>query len=251
MKNRLAAWLLISLLTTTASMAQEGFNGTWKVDYQSAMPTKVNIWHLKDGMYRCTSCTPPIAVKADGKDQRVTGQPYDTISVEVLDQRTVVEIEKKNGEVVSSEKLTVSEDGKTVTDAFGNWKVTMTRVDKAATGEHQLSGAWRPSRIESISDRELLVTYKLEGISLSMSRPTGQSYTAKLDGSDAPYKGDPDTNGVALKRVGKDIVEETTKLNGKVVSVTRLTLAADAKSMKVVVKDAQDGSTNEFTMRKQ
>jgi hypothetical protein len=40
MKHRLAALLLISLLTTTASMAQEGFNGTWKLDDQSAMSSK-------------------------------------------------------------------------------------------------------------------------------------------------------------------------------------------------------------------
>jgi hypothetical protein len=102
-----------------------------------------------------------------------------------------------------------------------------------------------------MSDKELLVTYTLEGESFSMSRPTGQSYSAKLNGADAPYKGDSDTNGVALKSIDKDTIEETDKFNGTLVSVTRLTVAADGRSMTVVVKDLQDGSTNEFTMQKQ
>jgi hypothetical protein len=105
--------------------------------------------------------------------------------------------------------------------------------------------------MESISDKELLVTYKLVGDTLSMSRPSGQSYRAKLNGTDAPYKGDPDTNAVALKRIGKNTIEETAKLNGKVVSVTRMAVGSDGKSMTVSVQDAQDGTTNQFTMLKQ
>jgi hypothetical protein len=64
-------------------------------------------------------------------------------------------------------------------------------------------------------------------------------------------KGDSDTNGVALKRIDKNTIEETAKLNGKVVSVTRLTVTRDGRSMTVSVKDLQDGSTNQFAMQKQ
>jgi hypothetical protein len=251
MKGLMIAGSLIVLVMPAASVAQSSFDGTWKVDFKSAMPTKINVWLLQNGTYRCTSCSPIIEVKADGKDQPVKGQPYDTISVKVVDHQTVEEIERKSGQTVSDEKLTVSDDGNTVTDEFGNWKLTMSRIAKAPTGAHVLSGSWKPLKIESISDKELLVTYKLEDDTFSMSRPTGQSYTAKLNGTDAPYKGDPDTNGVALKRIGKNIIEETDKLNGKVVSVTRLTVAPGGKSMTVSVKDVHDGTTNEFTMQKE
>jgi hypothetical protein len=249
MKSLLIAGSLI-LVTAPASKAQSSFDGTWKVDFESAMPKKVNVWLLQKGTYRCMSCSPIIDVKADGRDQRVHGQPFDTISVKIVDQRTVEEIEKKNGQAVSEEKFTVSSDGNRVTDEFGNWKLTMTRIAKAPTEAHALSGSWQPLKIESISDRELLVTYKLEGDTFSMSRPTGQSYTARLDGTDTPFKGDPDTNSVALKRIDKNTIEEADKLNGKVLSVTRLTVAPDGTSMTVLVKDAQDG-TNQFTMLKQ
>jgi hypothetical protein len=114
-----------------------------------------------------------------------------------------------------------------------------------------LSGSWQPVKIESISDKALLVTYRLESDTLSMSRPSGQSYTAKLNGTDAPYKGDPDTNVVSLKRLDNNTIEETSKLNGKVVSITRLAVGSDGKSMTVSVQDVEDGTTNRFTMRKQ
>jgi hypothetical protein len=54
-----------------------------------------------------------------------------------------------------------------------------------------------------------------------------------------------------VKRIGENVIEETDKLNGKVVSVTRIALAPDGKSITVSVKDAQDGSSNEFKMRKE
>jgi len=127
----------------------------------------------------------------------------------------------------------------------------MSRVEKAPTGAHELSGSWQPLKMESMSDKELLVTYKLEGESFSMSRPTGESYSAKLDGADAPYKGDSDTNSVALNRIDKNTIEETAKLNGKVISVTRLTVAPDGRSITVSVRDLQDGSTNQFVMQRQ
>lgn len=242
--------LLLSAIPALAS-AQSGFDGTWRVDFQSAMPTKINVWVLKDGTFRCTSCSPAVEVKTDGHDQPVTGQPFDTISVQIIDSQTVREIEKKDGQVVSDEKLTGSGDGNAVTDEFGNWKLTLTRLADAPAGAHRLSGSWKPVKMESKSDRELLVTYKFEGDTFSMSRPTGQTYAAKLDGPDGVYAGDPDINGVALKRISKDVIEETDKKNGKAVSVTRLALSKDGKSLAVSSKDLQDGSTNAFRMLKQ
>ena len=251
MKGLLVAGFLAWFGMPEASVGQSRFDGTWKVDFSAAMPRKVNVWLLHNGVYKCASCNPTIEVKADGKDQPVKGQPYDTISIKIVDSRTVQEIEKKNASIVSDEKFTVSPDGNTITDEFGNWKLTMSRIGKASSGAHALSGSWQPLKMEAISDTELLVTYKLDGEILNMSRPTGQSYSAKLDGADAPYKGDPDMNGVAVMRIDANTIEETAKLDGKAVSVTRLTVAADGKSMTVSVKDLQDGSTNQFVMWRQ
>ena len=49
-----------------------------------------------------------------------------------------------------------------------------------------------------------------------MSQPTGESYTAKLDGKDYPAKGSYTYNSVSLKRVDYHTIEETDKREGKV-----------------------------------
>jgi hypothetical protein len=242
---------LLALSVPASCVAQSSFDGTWKVDFQSAMPTKVNVWLLRDGIYTCTSCNPTIEVKTDGNDQPVKGQPFDTISITIVGPQTVREIEKKNGKIVSDETFTVSDDGETATDEFGNWKFILTRIAKAPAGTHELSGSWKPVKVESISDRELLVTYKLQGDTLTMSRPTGQSYTARFDGPEGTYVGDSQINSVALRRISRNIIEETDKANGKSVSVTRLTVGADGKAMTVSVRNLQDGGTNAFRMLKQ
>jgi hypothetical protein len=41
-------------------------------------------------------------------------------------------------------------------------------------------------------------TFKADRESLNMTNPMGQSYTAKLDGTDAPYKGVRGINSVSI-----------------------------------------------------
>ncbi len=252
MRRVIEAGLLIALAAPTVARAQSAINGTWKLDV-GALPldTRINVWILEGGRYQCNSCTPPIDVKADGNDQPTPGQQYDTIGVRILDDHTIREIEKKNGQIDSDEKFTASPDGKTVTDEFANWKVTMIRVAKGPTGSHALSGSWRPVKMESVSDAGLLISYKLEGNTLTMSRPTGLGYKAKLDGTVAPYEGDPEKHGVSVRRVDANTFEETDELNGKPTSVVRMTVAADGKSMTIVERNIEAGTSSRLTATKQ
>jgi hypothetical protein len=84
-----------------------------------------------------------------------------------------------------------------------------------------------------------------------MSSPTGQSYTAKLDGTEAPYKGDPGTTSVSVKKVDKNTIVETDKRDGKVISIARMTVAADGKSMTIAVNDKLHGTTSQVVAMKQ
>jgi hypothetical protein len=105
--------------------------------------------------------------------------------------------------------------------------------------------------MDTLSDNGLMVTYKVDGDSLSMSSPTGQSYVAKLDGTDAPYKGDPGVTSVSVKKMGKNTIEETDKRDGRVVSVARMTVGADGKTMNLKAEDKLRGTTSQFTATKQ
>jgi hypothetical protein len=252
MKKAMRAGLILIGLLPNLAIAQSSIDGTWKLDVGTLpMSTDALVWLLQDGRYQCKSCRPPIDVKSDGQDQPTPGQHYDTISVRILDDHTVRMIEKKNGQIDSDEKLMVSPDGNNGTDETAIWKMTMTRVAKGPAGSHALSGSWRPVKMESVSDNGLLITYKLEGETLTMSRPTGLSYKAKLDGSVAPFQGDPENHGVSVKRVDPNTFEETDELNGKPTSVVRMTVGADGKSMTIVVNDLEARTTSHFVAVKQ
>ncbi len=263
MKKRLWLVLLTALFMPTLAMAQSVFDGTWKVDLNTAkFPEKPDEYLLKDGMYHCKTCAPPVDVKADGQDQKVSGHPYyDMVSIKVVDDRTIEETDKKNGKTVTTSKAWVSPDGNTLIFEFSDSSATNadpvtgkgseTRVAKAPAGSHAISGSWKMVKMEGVSDNGLSFTYKVSGDSLTMTTPTGQSYTAKLDGTEAPYKGDPGTTSVSVKKTGPNTMEETDKRDGKVINVAWMTVSADGKTMKIAADDKLHGTHSEITATKQ
>ena len=263
MKKQRWLVLLAALLMPTLAAAQSVFDGTWKVDMNTAkFPDKPDVYLLKDGMYHCKTCAPAIDVKADGQDQKVSGHPYyDMVSIKVVDDRTVEETDKKNGKTVATSKEWVSADGSTMTFEFTDssasnadpvtGKGQATRVAKGPAGSHAISGSWRMAKMDTLSDNALSITYKVTGDSLAMTTLIGQSYTAKLDGTEAPYQGDPGTTSVSVKKTGSNTLEETDKRDGKVISVTRMTVSADGKTMKIVSDDKLHGTQSEITATKQ
>jgi hypothetical protein len=50
-----------------------------------------------------------------------------------------------------------------------------------------------------------------------MSDPTGDSFTAKFDGKEYPFKGDPGIPGVSLKKIDENSIEETDIRKGEVI----------------------------------
>ncbi|HEY8683243.1 MAG TPA: hypothetical protein VIM06_08730 [Rhodanobacter sp.] len=263
MKKFLLVGLLGALLLPAVVLAQSAFDGTWKVDMNKVhLPKKPDVLLLQNGMYECKTCAPAISIKADGEDHAVTGHPYfDMMAVKVVDDHTIQETQKKAGKVVATSKTMVAADGKTATFDFtdssnsnagpvtGNG--TMTRVAKGPAGSHAISGSWRTSSYGSVSDNALSFTYKVDGDSLSMTSPTGQTYEAKMDGTDAPYKGDPGITSVSLKKLGKNMLQETDKRDGKVISVAKMTVAADGKTMAIGVNDMLRGTSMSFMAAKQ
>jgi hypothetical protein len=263
MRKLLRFGLLLSMLMPILAMAQSAFDGTWKVDLnQAQLAKKPDVFLLQDGMYHCKTCVPPIDVKADGQDQKVTGHPYyDTVSVKIVDDHTIERTNKKDGKPVIVSKDTVSPDGNTLNFEFTDSSATNSdpvtgkgesvRVGKGPAGSHAVSGSWRTTKLEGFSDNGLAFTYKVEGDTLNMTTPTGQSYSAKLDGTEALYKGDPGTTSVSVKSMGKNAIEESDKRDGKVISVARITVEPDGKTMKIDVTDKLRGTKSQFVAQKQ
>ena len=262
MKKLLWIGLLVSLFVPGVARAQSAFDGTWKFDTNpTEAPKKPDVFLLQDGMYQCKTCVPP-NVKADGQDQKVSGNPYhDSVSVKVVDDHTIEETDKKAGKIVSTSKQTVSPDGNTATFEFSDSSATngdpvtgkgeATRVAKGPAGSHAISGSWKFGKMEDLSANALLLTFKVEGDTLTMNNPTGQGYTAKLDGTDAPYKGDPGTTSVSVKKLGKNTIEETDKRDGKVIGIYRMTVGPDGKTMTIAITDKLRGTSSQYAAEKQ
>ncbi len=253
----------ILLLVPMLGWAQSPFDGTWKVDLnKTKLPKKPDVLLVQNGMFECKTCAPPINVKADGQFQKVSGNPYiDMIKVTVIDGRHVDSEAQKDGKQINTVKRSVSDDGNTLTEEWtysGNpsggtvtGKDTSTRAAKGPAGSNAVSGSWRQAKSDVATADALIFSFKTEGgDTMSYSTPTGQSYTAKLDGKDVPYAGDPGTTSVSLKRIG-DAVEETDKRDGKVIAVDKMTVAPDGKTMTILVDDKLHGTTATYVAEKQ
>lgn len=252
--------IVLLLLLPVFGWAQSSLDGTWKIDLNSVkFPTKPDVFVLQNGSYTCKTCVPPFTVKADGTDQKVSGHPgMDMFAIKAIDDKHVEQSWKKGGKPMGSEKDTLSADGKTMTADFvdtsaPNGKtvtghVVLTRVAAGPSGSHPFSGSWRAEKASGVTDDALMFTYKMDGDSLSYSTPTGQSYTAKLGGGDALFTGDPNVTMVSVQKLGPNTFEETDKRDGKVVSVSKMTVSG--KTMKIDNEDKLHGTTSHFVANK-
>jgi hypothetical protein len=255
-------WLLSLALVPAALIAAEPFEGTWKVDLGKVdLPTKINKVEYSNGMYSCSTCVPATNIKADGTDQKVAGADYfDAMSVKVIDAKTVEITQKKAGKTVEVDRFTLSADGNHTTVQFTEYpensakpvtgEVTSMRVEKGPAGSLPFSGGWRDEKVGKISDNGLMITFKMTADGLSMSDPTGESYTAKFDGKDYAVKGDPGADMVSLKRIDANTFEETIKKNGKIVNINRISIAADGKTGTVNGSNKVQGTTVKYGIMK-
>ena len=252
---RTIVFCLALLCAGAAASAQSAFDGTWKTNMaQTKFSPKPNVFYTSQGWYHCVSCNPAFDVKADGSDQTVAGQSYDTISVKEADPNSLAIVTKKGGKVDFEQTRTVSADGKTLTVKTTNHPMasdetitataTGKRVGVKPSGVQATSGDWQIVKVEE-SDNGLTTTYKSNGDELTMSTPTGETYSAKLDGSEAAVKGAYGYDTVSLKKVNDHTLEETEKRNGNVIEVNTMTVSG--KTMKVSSDNKITGRTTTYT----
>jgi hypothetical protein len=252
--------LMLLWIAPTIALAASPFDGTWKTKADSFQVSGTpNAYEISQGLFRCTSCVPPINVKADGTDQSVTGHDYyDTVEIRIVNNNSVEWTSKKGGKIVSTDALTVSADGKTLTEKWVDYNgakpasgtSTSKRLTAGPSGSHALSGTWQQDRFSDGSDSLVTVKYQSTADSLKMEW-NGQSYDAKFDGKEYLTKNDPGNTMVSLKRIDTNTIEETDRRNGKVTDVIRTTVSDDGKSLSVVDTDPVRNIKMTYTMVKQ
>jgi hypothetical protein len=84
------------------------------------------------------------------------------------------------------------------------------------------------------------VKYTADGIGAD-GKPTHQDFTAKYDGKDYPFKGNPDADTISYKRIDANNVEAVTKKNGKTTITAKVAISKDGKTRTLTMtgKNAQ------------
>jgi hypothetical protein len=226
------------LLLPAFCIAQSAFEGTWRPDPQRPSHPETEMAVLINGEYGCPTCTPPYTVKADGHDQPLQGNRYyDSISIAVIDDHTITKTGKKEGKISLDSKVTVSADGATKTEVQTQTgmtpspmeiTITYSRVSAGKAGSHLVSGGWRMTEVD-VSNHAEDTTFKVSGGQLSMTDRMGRSFTAKFDGTPAPYQGSDEFNEVSLKLIDQRTIEESDLNEGKVVKISRWALSPDGQ----------------------
>ena len=248
--------LVFLLLSQSGSATQSPFDGTWVIDSDSTqLPQKPAVYLLAKGMFDWSGTQ----IKADGHDQKVPESGYwDTVSVRIVDDRTVEIISKKAGKTMFTEVDTVSADGQTlsqvVKDTTEVQAVTIEtvskRLEQGPNGSHPLSASWQAYKVKK-SKNGSTITYRCTTDGFSAATPLGEKFDAKFDGNFYPVEDDPARTMVLLRLLSANTVEQTNKRDGKVVGVLRLTVAPDGKTIHATYENKENDTTTRSEMRKQ
>jgi hypothetical protein len=247
----------VFFLLTAALSAQSRFDGTWEMKMDTLdFSGPPEDYLFENGMYHCISCVPKVDVKTDGTDQKVAGHAYATLAVRILDNHSIKFTMKKEGKTTFECVETVSPDGQTMTEEFTNTmeaetvtgKAGFARVRDGPAGSHALSGKWSMQTVKNATPAGTLTTYRSIAGGMTISDGS-QSYEVKFDGKDYPAGGDVHAT-VSLKLIDEYTLEETDKQDGKIVTVARMTVSKDGKSMRVESSDKQRGGTMIYTAEK-
>jgi hypothetical protein len=250
--------LALILLLPPPLSAQSRFNGTWEMKMDTIeLSGPPEEYVLQDGMYHCITCVPRVDVRANGSIQRLSGHSgFDSITVRVIDARSVAFTQFKGGLPIFACTETVSPDDTTMTEEFSETPsiqrvtghATFTRVAHGPSAAHALSGSWQMRTIRNVAALGPMTTYEIVQNGLKVSEGS-YVFEAKFDGKDYPVKGQPNQQ-VSLTLIDANAIERVDKTNRKVVRIDRITVAKDGKSMRVESDDKVRGSTMTFTAEK-
>lgn len=251
----------VFIFVTLPGFARKAFDGTWRVNMGSGEVKGNDRYALQGGVYHCYSCAPELVVKADGMPHKVTDHPYyDTATVKEVNDHTVEISTEKDGKPAGTNKMTASEDGKTLTSegsftADNGQHASMTtiydRVGSAPASGNKISGTWHQRKLENATENVMRITFKVSGDGVAMNDPMGDAYDAKFDGKDYSFKGDPGITSVSLKKIDENTIEESDKRDGQVITVSRMTVGADGKTIKIAVDDKLHKQTGNWTAEKE
>jgi hypothetical protein len=256
MLNRALQLLLAGcLMTGTLWAADNPFVGKWKVNpSKSMLNDEMKVEAAGANRYALTFGPAQVdTVVADGSDQPALSGT--TLSVTVKGPNSWEVIRKMKGRTLLTAHWTLSEDGKTLNDAFTQYLPDSTTlfsqslpngstlflpyVYERTGGNSGFLGTWDSESAKVKPGIELQIQpYEGDGLSFKRS-DEGVAKTIKLDGNDYP---DLDPNGgdkgtaYSGRRANERSLEITEKFKGEITGTRQIELSRDLKTLTITVR---------------
>jgi hypothetical protein len=246
--------LIVGLVTGTLWAANDPFVGKWKVNpSKSKLNDEMKVETAGANRYAITFAPGLVdTVVADGSDQ--PGLSGTTLSITVKAPNRWEIIRKMKGRTLLTAYWTLSEDGKTLNDAFTQYlpdgttlfsqplpdgsTLFLPYVYERTARNSGFPGTWDSESAKVKAGIELQIQ-PYEGDGLSFKRSDEEmAKRIKFDGNDYP---DLDPNGgdkgtaYSGRRVNERSLEITDKFKGKITGTRQIELSRDLKTLTVTV----------------
>jgi hypothetical protein len=253
MLNRTLQLLLAGcLMTGTLWAADNPFAGKWKVKpSESKLNDEMKVEAAGANRYTITFGPGQVdTIVADGSDQPALSGT--TLSITVKGPNSWEVVRKMKGRTLLRAHWTLSEDGKTLNDAFTQYlpegmtlfsqplpngsTLVLPYVYERSAGNSGFLGTWDSESAKVKAGVELQVL-PYEGDGLSFKRSDEEmARSTKLDGDDHPYldpNGGDKGSAYSGRRANERSLEVTEKFKGKITGTRQIELSADLKTLTI------------------
>lgn len=246
---KLAFWVLLVACVVTQALwaADDSFVGKWKLNAsKSRFPDTMKVAAAGSNKYTFDFGSGQTeTIMTDGSDQPgIFGTTF-AVTVEGADTWKVVR--KKDGQELLTAIWKLSEDGKTLSDAYRQSDgVSMDYVYEREMPGSGFAATWNSVSEKMNSPYGLEIRpYEGDGLAFAFSTEK-EPRNVKFDGKDYPVVG-PDVRPGAVcsgRRMNERGVEFTYKREGKVRETRQADLSADGKFLTMTVKRADQEKAN-------
>ena len=250
------------LLLMAAAAGASPFDGVWVADLDTQAGLATDEYLVLSGEYRCLTCAPPRAYRADGRPRTVPGDREVTLeSVTIAGPRTIVThivaplLDRVTTMTVAPDDRTatyVSIDHRPGIAAPLRTEYLARRVGPAPAGAHPVSGRWQGVRYIAVPAPVRTTVLRLAGDRFSYTTPLGTSFDAQFGGGEVPVgsrQGVSDVT-VRVRRAGPRQIEECAMRTGRLILVRTFTVSPDGRSLVIATTDPKRGTTFRATSRR-
>ena len=232
--------LIASLATGTLWAASDPLVGKWKLDpSRSKITDLMRVAEAGPNKYSLIFNSGDFeTVVADGTDQPALFGT--TVSIIVAGPANWKVVRKQDGRTLLTGNWKLSEDGKTLTDAFTSnqpdgSKSTVNYVYIRTAGDSGFPGSWE-SQSDTVDSAFVLEIEPYEGDGYSFINPgQGSTKNMKFDGKEYPGQGKYVAPGSVSsgRRVNNRTLELTDKIKGRIADTQQFELSSDLKTLTI------------------